>query len=140
MEMLREYGGRSASINSGRRHENEIDLDHFYWRSLGIALPTGAGSGEAEMTPILSKHGVQPTSRQKLAMRKMLRSLLGEIDFKRLCLGIEVGALDEDALQIFVLAENCAADIKRHHSDDFAVAAEYALGRPIRTVNVSSAH
>jgi hypothetical protein len=92
------------------------------------------------MAPILSPHGAQPTSRQKLALRKMLRSLLGEIDFKRLCLGIEVGALDDDALQIFVLAEDCAADIKLHHSDDFAVAAEYAFGRPIRTVNIASAH
>jgi len=49
---------------------------------------------------------------------------------------ITVGTLDEDALQIFVPSESCAADIKLHHSDDFAVAAEYAIGRPIRTVNV----
>jgi hypothetical protein len=58
------------------------------------------------------------------------------MDFNRLCLGIEVSTLDEDALQIFVPAENCAADFKLHHSNDFAVAAEYAIGRPIRTVNV----
>jgi hypothetical protein len=73
-----------------------------------------------------------------LAMREMLRSLLGELDFNRLCLGIEVGTLDENALQIFVPAANCAADIMLHHSDDFAVAAEYAIGRPIRTVNFLS--
>jgi hypothetical protein len=47
------------------------------------------------------------------------------------CLGIEVGT-HEDALQIFV--PSCAADIRLHHSDDFAVAAEYAIGRPIRTI------
>ena len=82
---------------------------------------------------------VRPTSRQKLAMRTMLRGLLGEIDFDRLCLGIKVGTLDEDVLQVFVPAENCAADIKFRHSDDFAVAAEYALGQPIRKVNVLSA-
>jgi hypothetical protein len=68
-------------------------------------------------------------------MRKMLRSLLGEHDFSRLCLGIEVGTLDGDALQLFIEAKNCAADIKLH-SDEFAVAAEYAIGRPIRTVNI----
>jgi hypothetical protein len=52
---------------------------------------------------------------------------------------MEVGTLDKDALQVFVSAENCAADIKLHHSDDFAVAAEYAIGRPIRTVKVLAA-
>jgi len=88
------------------------------------------------MTPVL---GARPTGGQKLAMRTMLRGLLGEIDFSRLCLGIKVGTLDEDALQIFVPTESCAADIRLHHSDDFAVAAEYAIGRPIRTVNVKSA-
>ena len=71
-------------------------------------------------------------------MRTMLRSLLGEIDFNRRCLGIEVSTLDEGALQIFVPAENCVADII-HHADDFAVAAEYAIGRPIRTLDVLSA-
>ena len=88
------------------------------------------------MTPIPSLYEARPTNNQKLAMRKILRSLLGEIDFHRLCLGIEIGTLDEDVLQIFVPAENRAADIKLHHSDDFAVAAEYALGQPIRTVNI----
>ncbi len=87
------------------------------------------------MAPVASLR-VRPTDRQKHAMRTMLRSLLGEADFNGLCLGMEVGALDGDALQILVPAERCAADIKLHHSDEFAVAAEYALGRPIRTVNV----
>jgi hypothetical protein len=87
------------------------------------------------MTPVLSLDGVLPIKSQKLVMRTMLRSLLGEIDFNRLCLGIKVGTLDEGALQIFVPAENCGADII-HHADDFAVAAEYAIGRPIRTLGV----
>lgn len=82
---------------------------------------------------------VRPTSGQTLAMRTMLRSLLGEIDFDRLCPGIKVGTIDQDVLQIFVPAENCTADIKFRHSDDFAVAAEYALGQPIRKVNILSA-
>ena len=82
---------------------------------------------------------VRPTSGRKLAMRTMLRSLLGEIDFERLCPGIKVGTIDEDVLEVFVPAENRAAEIKFRHSDDFAVAAEYALGRPIRKVNVLSA-
>jgi hypothetical protein len=88
------------------------------------------------MTPIPSLFEVRPTSDQKLALRKMLRSLLGEIDFDRLCLGIKIGTLDGDILQIHVPAKNCAAEIKHRHSDDFAVAAEYALGQPIQSVNV----
>ena len=79
---------------------------------------------------------VRPTSGQTLAMRTMLRSLLGEAGFERLCPGIKVGPVDEDVLQVFVPATNCAADIKFRHSDDFAVAAEYALGQPIRKVNI----
>jgi hypothetical protein len=71
---------------------------------------------------------VRPTSGQKLAMRTML-----------LCPGLKVGTIDEDVLQVFAPAENCAADIKFRHSDDLAVAAEYALGQPIRKVNVLSA-
>lgn len=90
------------------------------------------------MKPVLSLDGVQATRSQKLAMSKMLRSLLGEIDFSRLCRGIKIGTLDEDALQIFVPAENRTAQIKLH-ADDFAVAAEYAIGRPIRAVNIVSA-
>ena len=90
------------------------------------------------MTPVLSLDGVRPTKSQKLVMRTILRSLLGEIDFNRLCLGIKVSTLDEGALQIFVPTENCAADII-HHTDDFAVAGEHAIGRPIRTLDVSSA-
>jgi hypothetical protein len=80
----------------------------------------------------------RPTSGQTLAMRAMLRSLLGEIDFDGLCPRMKVGTIDEDVLQVFVPAENCAADIKFRHSDDFAVAAEYALGQPIRKVNILS--
>jgi hypothetical protein len=49
---------------------------------------------------------------------------------------MKVGNLDGDILQIFVPTKNCAAEIKRRHSDDFAVAAEYALGQPIQTVKV----
>lgn len=42
------------------------------------------------------------------------------------------------ALQLLIPAENSAADIKLH-SDDFAVAADYAIGWPIRTLNILSA-
>jgi hypothetical protein len=88
------------------------------------------------MRPIPSLYKVRPTSDEQLAMRKVLRSLLGEFDFDRLCPGMKVGNLDGDILQIFVPTKNCAAEIKRRHSDDFAVAAEYALGQPIQTVKV----
>ena len=91
------------------------------------------------MTPTLSLHEVGPTSGQELALRKMLRSLLGGVDFDRLWHGIKVGTIDEDVLQIFVPAGNFAADIMLRHSEDFAVAAEYVLGQLIRKVDVLSA-
>jgi hypothetical protein len=69
----------------------------------------------------------------------MLRNLLGGIDFDRLCLGLKVGTLDGDVLQVFVPAGNFASDIMHRHSEDFAVAAEYVFGRPIRKVDVVSA-
>ena len=44
--------------------------------------------------------------------------------------------VDEIFCSCLVPATNCAADIKFRRSDDFAVAAEYALGQPIRKVNI----
>jgi predicted nucleotidyltransferase len=79
--------------------------------------------------------GLRPTDDQQLLIRKMLTNLLGKIDFDRLCLGIEVGGINKDVLQIFV-QEHCAVEIKLHYSDDFAAAAEYALGAPVRMVKV----
>ena len=88
--------------------------------------------------PVLLRDGVRPTESQKRVMRAMLRSLLGKFDFNRLCVGIKVGTVEDDVLEVLVPADNCAADIKLHHSDEIAVAAEYALGHPIRKVNVLS--
>jgi len=51
---------------------------------------------------------------------------------------MKVGTVGDDVLGVLVPAGNCAADIKVHHSDEIAVAAEYALGHPIRRVNVLS--
>ena len=91
------------------------------------------------MTPTLSRHEVGPTRGQQLALWKMLRSLLGGVDFDRLCPGMKVGTIDDDVLQIFVPTGNFPTDIMLRHSEDFAVAAEYVLGQPIRNVNVLSA-
>jgi hypothetical protein len=91
------------------------------------------------MTAALSLHGAAPTRGQQLALGKMLRNLLGGIDFDRLCPGMKVGAIDGDTLQIFIPTANFPSDIMRRHSEDFAVAAEYVLGRPIRKVDVLSA-
>jgi hypothetical protein len=63
------------------------------------------------MTPTLSLHAMGPTSGQELALRKMLRSLLGGIDFDRLCFGMKVGTIDEDVLHIFVPTGNYPTDI-----------------------------
>ena len=91
------------------------------------------------MTLMPSCRKLAPTIGQDLALRTMLRGLLGAVDFNRLCLGIRVGEIGQDVLEIFVPADSSAADIKLHHADDFAVAAEYALGLPIRTVTIVSA-
>jgi hypothetical protein len=91
------------------------------------------------MKPTLSLHEVGPTGGQELALRKMLRSLLGGIDFDRCCPGIRVGTIDEDVLRIFVPAGSFPIDILLRRSEDFAVAAEYVFGQPIRKVDVLSA-
>lgn len=91
------------------------------------------------MTPTGSLHELGPTSGVEVALKKILRGLLGDIDFDRLCPGMKVGAVDEDVLQIFVADDHFSVDILLRHSDDFAVAGEYALGRPIRKVDVLSA-
>ena len=88
------------------------------------------------MGSIPSLHETRPTRGQLLAMEKMLTGLLGANEFGRLCPGMRVGAVDEDILRIFAPNQICAADIKLSHLDDFAVAAEYSFGRPIRTVNI----
>jgi len=82
---------------------------------------------------------MQATSGQKLTMGKMLKGLLGQSDFNKLCLGIRVEIIGGDVLQVHVPAKNYAAEFAIQHSDDFAVAAEFALGQPIRKVNVLSA-
>ena len=87
------------------------------------------------MAPTLLRHEVGPTSGQELAFRNMLRNLLGEIDFDRCCLGIRVGT-NEDVLRIVVPAGSFPIDILLRHSEDFAVAAEYVFGQPIRKVDV----
>jgi hypothetical protein len=52
---------------------------------------------------------------------------------------MKVGTLDGDILQIFIPPGNFPSDIVLRHSEDFAVAAEYVLGRPIRKVDVLTA-
>ena len=91
------------------------------------------------MTPTGSPQDAGLTSGVEVALKTILRGLLGEIDFDRLCPGMKVGTVDEDVLQIFVPARSFSADIMLRHSDDLAVAGEYALGRPIRRVDVLSA-
>src|SRR5437667_10043863 len=88
------------------------------------------------MASIPSLRETRPTRGQWLAMEKMLTGLLGVNEFSRLCHGIRGGAVGEAVLRIFSPTDSCAADIKFSHLDDFAVAAEYAFGRPIRIVNI----
>lgn len=79
---------------------------------------------------------MRPTNDQQLAIEAMLNELLGARQYDRLCLGMTVGGMDEDVLYVFVADESCAAEIESDHSDDFAVAAEHVLRRPVRCVNV----
>lgn len=79
---------------------------------------------------------MRPTADQQLAIEAMLNNLLGAQNYDRLCLGMKVGGMDEDVLYVFVSDESCAAEIESDHSDDFAVAAQHVLNRPVRCVNV----
>ncbi|MDB5565732.1 MAG: hypothetical protein JWP84_2298, partial [Tardiphaga sp.] len=79
---------------------------------------------------------MRPTDDQQLAIEAMLNNLLGAREYDRLCLGMKVGGMDEDVLYVFVSNESCAAEIEADHSDDFAVAAQHVLNRPVRCVNV----
>ena len=78
---------------------------------------------------------MRPTKDQQLAIEAMLNSLLGAPRYDRLCLGMTIEGMDEDILYVFVSDESRAAEIESDHSDDFAVAAEHVLRRPVRRVN-----
>lgn len=80
---------------------------------------------------------MKPTFDQRLAMEAMLTDLIGPLDYRRLCSGMEVGVVG-NVLNISVPSEDRAAEIETHYSDDFAVAAEAVLLAPIRAVNVRS--
>jgi len=73
-------------------------------------------------------------------MKTMLKGLLGADEFERLCLGIKVGVIGDNVLQIFAPTTESATDIKLHHLEEFAVAAEYGFMLPIRMVNVGSGY
>jgi hypothetical protein len=79
---------------------------------------------------------MRPTSTQQLAIEAMLNCLLGARLYDRLCLGMKVGGMAEDILYVFVSNEACAAEIETSHADDFALAAEHVLNKPVRCVNV----
>jgi hypothetical protein len=83
---------------------------------------------------------MRPTREQQLGIEAILNNLLGAWKYDRLCLGMTVSEMDEDVLYVFVATESCAAEIEADHSDDFAVAAEYILKRPVRCVNFVPSH
>ena len=91
------------------------------------------------MTATVSLQDAGQTSGVEAALKKMLRGLLGEVDFDRLCPGMKLGTVDQDVLQIVVPTESFSADFMLRHADDLAVAGEYALGRPLRKVDVLAA-
>jgi hypothetical protein len=51
-----------------------------------------------------------------------------------LCLGMKVEKMEDDILYVVIPNRLCATEIRSDHSDDFAVAAEHALDRPVRCV------
>jgi hypothetical protein len=52
---------------------------------------------------------------------------------------MKVGTINEDVLHVFVPAGNFTTDIMLRYSEEFAVAAEYVFGQPIRKVDVLTA-
>jgi hypothetical protein len=87
------------------------------------------------MTQMNLSHQKRTTTSQMAAMKTMLNGLLGA-EFDRFFPGIRVGDVEENVLQIFAPSAESAADIRLHHLDDFAVAAEYVFMLPIRMVNI----
>jgi hypothetical protein len=81
-------------------------------------------------------HQKRTTRKQQVAMKAMLKGLLGTVEFEKLCLGINVGDVEDNVLQIFAPTTESATDIKLHHLEEFAVAAEYGFMLPIRMVDV----
>ena len=51
----------------------------------------------------------------------------------------KLGNVDQDVLQIFFPVAGFSAEFVLRHADDLAVAGEYALGRPLRKVDVLTA-
>ena len=88
------------------------------------------------MTPTSLPHQKRTTCKQRVAMKAILRGLLGTDEFEKLCLGLKVGDVEDNVLQIFAPTTESATDIKLH-LEEFAVAAEYGFMLPIRMVNVS---
>jgi hypothetical protein len=81
-------------------------------------------------------HQKRTTRKQQVAMKAMLKGLLGTVEFEKLWLGINVGDVEDNVLQIFAPTTESATDIKLHHLEEFAVAAEYGFMLPIRMVDV----
>jgi hypothetical protein len=97
--------------------------------------------------PALGRLLVTPTSLQRrkrtkrepqAAMKAMLKGLLGADEFEKLCVGLRVGDVEDNVLQIFAPTPESAADIKLY-LEEFAVAAEYGFMLPVRMVNVMPA-
>ena len=88
------------------------------------------------MTPMSLPPKKRATHKQRVAMKAMLRGLLGTHEFEKLCLGMKVGSVEDNILQIIVPTTESATDIRLHHLEDFAVAAEYGFLLPVRMVNV----
>jgi hypothetical protein len=81
----------------------------------------------------------QRTKRKpQVAMKAILEGLLGADEFEKLCLGLRVGDVEDNVLQIFAPIPESAADIKLH-LEEFAVAAEYGFMLPVRMVKVMPA-
>jgi hypothetical protein len=87
------------------------------------------------MTPTNFPHQKQAIRKPGVAMKAMLKCLLGTDEFEKLYLGMKVNGVEDNVLQIFASTTESATEI-RLHSEEFAVAAEYDFLLPIRMVNV----
>ena len=77
-----------------------------------------------------------PTEVQQFAVQAKLNMALGKETFDRLFLGMEIDAVSDGVMKIWVRSEHCALDIQTNHAGTIAVVAENILRKPIKSVLV----
>jgi hypothetical protein len=77
-----------------------------------------------------------PTETQQFAIQAKLNMALGRDVFDRLFLGMEIDAISDGVMKIWVRSEHCALGIQANHAGTIAVVAENVLKKPVKKVLV----